>query len=59
LFLSNAVRMHRALRRASVPAALHIQEAGPHASFPGTDEEREFDREIRLFLRDSWDAART
>ncbi|MFD2427006.1 alpha/beta hydrolase [Sphingobium scionense] len=33
LFLSNTVRMHRALRRAGVSAELHIFEAMPHGGF--------------------------
>jgi acetyl esterase/lipase len=36
LFLSNAVRMHRALRRAGVKAELHVFEAMPHGGFFGT-----------------------
>ena len=36
LFLSNAVRMHRALRKAGVEAELHILEAAPHGGFQGT-----------------------
>lgn len=35
LFLSNTVRMHRALRAAGVPAELHVVEAGDHAAFLG------------------------
>lgn len=36
LFLSNTVRMHRALRRASVDAELHVFEAMPHGGSRGT-----------------------
>ncbi len=50
LYLSNTVRMHRALRAAGVPAALHVTEAGPHTGFPGAPEGLEIDREIRLFI---------
>ena len=50
LYLSNTVRMHRALRAAGVPAALHVTEAGPHTGFPGAPEGLEIDREIRLFV---------
>jgi monoterpene epsilon-lactone hydrolase len=51
LFLSNAVRMHRALRRGDVPAELHIVEAAPHGAFAGTTpEDRELDYEICRFL---------
>lgn len=51
LFLSNTVRMHRALRAAGVPAELHVLEAAPHGGFFGTaPEDRELDREIRAFV---------
>jgi monoterpene epsilon-lactone hydrolase len=51
LFLSNTVRMHRALRAAGVTAALHVTEAGPHTGFPGAPEGLEIDREVRLFIQ--------
>lgn len=51
LYLSNTVRLHRALRAAGVPAALHVTEAGPHTGFPGAPEGLEIDREIRLFIQ--------
>lgn len=55
LFLSNAVRMHRALRAASVPAELQVLEAAPHGGFFGTaPEDREIDREVRRFVDDHW-----
>jgi acetyl esterase/lipase len=51
LFLSNAVRMHRALRAAGVPAELHVFEAAPHGGFfGGTPEDRELRREMRRFV---------
>ena len=50
LFLSNTVRMHRALRAADVPAELHVTEAGPHTGFPGTPEGEQIDREVRRFI---------
>lgn len=51
LFLSNAVRMHRALRAAGVPAELHVLEAAPHGGFFGdTPEDRELDREVHRFV---------
>lgn len=51
LFLSNAVRMHRALRAADVEAELHVWEAMPHGDFGGfTPEDDEMWREIRRFL---------
>lgn len=51
LFLSNTVRMHRALRRAGVRAELHVLEAAPHGGFFGTaPEDRELDAEVRAFI---------
>lgn len=55
LFLSNAVRMHRALRRAGVSADLHIFEAMPHGGFGGmTPEDRELQSEIARFVKQRW-----
>jgi epsilon-lactone hydrolase len=54
LFLSNAARMHRALRAAGVPAELHILEAAPHAGFFGAPEDAALDREIRHFVDAHW-----
>ncbi len=51
LYLSNTVRMHRALRAANIPAALHVTEAGPHTGFPGGPEGAQIDQEIRLFIK--------
>ena len=57
LFLSNAVRMHRALRRAKVPVELHIFEAMPHGGFGGSSpEDREFAEEVKRFVAESWGA---
>lgn len=50
LFLSNAVRMHRALRTAGVPADLHVLEAAPHGLLQGTPEDAELLREVRAFI---------
>jgi acetyl esterase/lipase len=51
LFLSNTVRMHRALRRAGVEAELHVLEAAPHAGFMGmAPEDKEIDAEVRRFV---------
>lgn len=52
LYLSNTVRMHRALRAAGVAAELHVTEAGPHTGFPGGPEGAEIDRELRRFVAD-------
>ncbi|MET8978050.1 alpha/beta hydrolase [Streptomyces sp. NPDC004539] len=52
LFLSNAVRLHRALRNAGIHAELHIMEAAPHGGFFGiTPEDREIEGEARRFMR--------
>lgn len=54
-FLSNTVRMHRALRDADISAELHILEAAPHGGFGGSSpEEASLDRDIRRFCEASW-----
>ncbi len=50
LFLSNTVRMHRALRAAGVDAELHVFEAMPHGGFWGAPEDREITDEVRRFV---------
>jgi len=51
LFLSNTVRMHRALRAADVPAELHVMEAAPHGGFFGTaPEDAQVTRDLRRFV---------
>jgi len=58
LFLSNAVRMHRALRRARVAAELHVFEAMPHGGFQGnTPEDDELAAEIARFVTARWGCA--
>jgi acetyl esterase/lipase len=57
LFLSNAVRMHWALRSANVPAELYILEAASHGGFPGTPEAAALEREVQGFIRRCWRAA--
>lgn len=55
LFLSNTVRMHRALRRAGVDAELHVFEAMPHGGFQGsTAEDQELAGEISRFVAARW-----
>jgi acetyl esterase/lipase len=49
LFLSNTVRMHRALLRAGRQAELHVWEAMPHAGFGGSSPE---DLELHQAVRD-------
>jgi acetyl esterase/lipase len=57
LFLSNAVRMHRALRRACVPVELHIFEGMPHGGFRGAPEDRELAEEVSRFVHEHWGRA--
>ncbi|MGY2397845.1 alpha/beta hydrolase [Pseudomonas sp. SDO5271_S396] len=52
LFLSNTVRLHRALRQARVPALLHIFEAMPHGGFMGAPEDAELEAEVVSFVRE-------
>jgi monoterpene epsilon-lactone hydrolase len=55
LFLSNAVRLHRALRRANLSAELHVQEALSHGYFGGgAPEDEELDREVLRFCEACW-----
>lgn len=49
LFLSNTVRMHRALLRAGASAELHVFEAMPHGAFSGSAPE---DIELEALVRD-------
>jgi acetyl esterase/lipase len=53
LFLSNTVRLHRALRAAGIRAELHVIEAAPHAGFFGAPEDREVDRDVRRFVEEA------
>ncbi len=51
LFLSNAVRFHRALRTLGLPAELHVFEGMPHGGFGGiTPEDEEIRLEVRRFV---------
>lgn len=50
LFLSNTVRMHRALRRAGIATDLHVFEAMPHGGFFGAPEDAESAEEQRRFI---------
>jgi monoterpene epsilon-lactone hydrolase len=55
LFLSNTVRMHRALRAADITAELHVLEAAPHGGFFGAaPEDAALVREIRRFCDTHW-----
>ena len=55
LFLSNTVRMHRALRSAGVEADLHIVEASGHGGFFGqAPEDEDLAQEVRRFIDARW-----
>ncbi|MDR7103265.1 alpha/beta hydrolase [Croceicoccus sp. BE223] len=54
LFLSNTVRMHRALRRAGIPCELHVFEGMPHGGFGGAPEDFELAAEVRRFANECW-----
>lgn len=52
LFLSNTVRMHRAMLAAGVQAELHVFEAMPHGGFTGrTEEDEELSKQARVFVK--------
>jgi acetyl esterase/lipase len=51
IFLSNAVVMHRKLRRAGIRAELNVWEGMPHGGFGGlTPEDREMNAEMKVFI---------
>lgn len=50
LLLSSTVQMHRALRRAGIPAELHVWEGMPHGGFGGAPEDAEMAAEVRRFV---------
>jgi epsilon-lactone hydrolase len=54
LFLSNAVRMHQALRRAGAESELLICEGMPHGGFVGAPEDLEVSEEVRRFVASRW-----
>jgi acetyl esterase/lipase len=55
MLLSDTVLLHRALRRAGVPAELHVTEAGGHGGFLGmAPEDQEILREVRRFADTHW-----
>jgi epsilon-lactone hydrolase len=58
LFLSNAVRMHRALKRAGAHAELQVFEAMPHGGFFGAPEDQELSAEIKRFADACWNGRR-
>jgi acetyl esterase/lipase len=57
VFLSNVVRMHRALRKAGVEVEVHIFEGMPHGGFFGAPEDQELAAEIRRFVDECWSRA--
>lgn len=54
LFLSNTVRMHRALRRAEIEAELHVFDAATHVMFMNGPEADDRTRELRSFVNRQW-----
>ena len=55
LFLSNTVRLHRALRSAGVPADLYVVEGAGHAGFfLQAPEDEDLAQEIRKFIDAHW-----
>lgn len=54
LFLSNAVRLHWALRAADIPADLYILEAATHVGHQGAPEGEALEREIDRFCARVW-----
>ena len=58
MLLSDTVLLHRALRRAGIPAELHVTEAGGHGGFMGrAPEDQEILGEVRRFADTHWGAA--
>jgi epsilon-lactone hydrolase len=55
MLLSDTVLLHRALRRAGIPAELHVTEAGGHGGFMGqAPEDQEILAEVRRFAETHW-----
>lgn len=50
LFLSNAVRLHRKLRRVGASVELHVFEAMPHGGFSGAPEDMDLAAEVVRFV---------
>jgi monoterpene epsilon-lactone hydrolase len=60
MLLSDTVLLHRALRRAGIPAELHVTEAGGHGGFMGrAPEDQEILAEVRRFAETHWAHPRT
>jgi acetyl esterase/lipase len=55
MLLSDTVLLHRALRRAGIPAELHVTEAAGHGGFMGmAPEDQDILREVRQFADLHW-----
>jgi monoterpene epsilon-lactone hydrolase len=54
MFLSNAVRMHNALRRSGNHSELLIEEAMPHGGFFGSPEDEALAADVRDFADRAW-----
>ena len=55
LFLSDSVRMHRALRQAGLPSELHVFEAAAHGRYLGAaPEEQDYEAEVQRFADEQW-----
>jgi len=54
LFLSNTVRMHRALLKAGVAVELHVYEGMPHGGFMGAPEDAEMAGDMARFVAAHW-----
>ncbi len=55
MLLSDTVLLHRALRRAGIPAELHVTEAAGHGGFLGqAPEDQEILGEVRRFAENHW-----
>ncbi len=52
VFLSNTVLLHRKLRRAGIPAELHVWEGMPHGGFFGAPEDLEVFEEQARFIKE-------
>lgn len=60
MLLSDTVLLHRVLRRAGVPAELHVTEAAGHGGFMGmAPEDQDILREIRRFADEHWGTERS
>jgi monoterpene epsilon-lactone hydrolase len=54
MFLSNAVRMHNALRRSGNRSELLIEEGMPHGGFFGAPEDEALEADVRSFAERAW-----